>query len=125
MEKKRAEGLVTGDTLFARVENRAVVIIDDLISTGTTISRAARVCLDQGAARVFAAATHGLFVGDAEQVVAAPGLSKTVVTDTVPPFRLDPKLVEQKVVVLSAASLFADAIKAIHEGGSIAAIQGG
>jgi ribose-phosphate pyrophosphokinase len=125
MEKNRAQGLVTGNTLFARVENRAVVIIDDLISTGTTMSRAARACLDQGASRVFAAATHGLFVGDADQMVAAPGLSKTVVTDTVPPFRLDPKLVEQKVVVLSVAPLFVDAIKAIHEGGSIAALQGG
>src|SRR5919109_496077 len=119
MEKKRAEGLVSGETLFAQVENRVVVIIDDLISTGTTMGRAVRACLDRGAARVFAAATHGLFVGDADQVVAVPGLSKAVVTDTVPPFRLDPKLVEQKVVVLSVASLFADAIKAIHEGGSI------
>jgi ribose-phosphate pyrophosphokinase len=71
-----------------------------------------------------AAATHGLFVGDADQVVAAPGLSKTVVTDTVPPFRLEPKLVRQKVVVLSAAPLFADAIKAIHTGGSIAELLG-
>jgi len=124
MEKKRALGRVSGQTLFAQVEGRAVVIVDDLISTGTTMGRAARSCLDQGATRVFAAATHGLFVGDAHEVVAAPSLAKTVVADTVPPFRLDPGLVAQKLVVRSVAPLFADAIKAIHGGGSIVALLG-
>jgi ribose-phosphate pyrophosphokinase len=124
MEKKRARGKVSGETLFAQVENRTVVIIDDLISTGTTMSRAARACLDQGATRVFAAATHGLFIGDAHEVVAAPSLASTVVTDTVPPFRLDPGLVAQKLVVLSVAPLFADAIEAIHGGGSIVELLG-
>jgi ribose-phosphate pyrophosphokinase len=124
MEKKRALGKVSGETLFAQVEGRAVVIIDDLISTGTTMGRAAITCLDQGATRVFAAATHGLFIGGVHEVVAAPSLAATVVTDTVPPFRLDPGLVAQKLVVLSAAPLFADAIKAIHTGGSIVALFG-
>jgi ribose-phosphate pyrophosphokinase len=123
MEKRRVLGKVSGETLFARVNNQAVVIIDDLISTGTTMGRAARACLDQGATRVFAAATHGLFIG-AHAVVAADSLAKTVVSDTVPPFRLDPGLVAQKLVVLSVAPLFADAIKAIHSGGSIAALLG-
>ena len=124
MEKKRAHGKVTGETLFAQVESRTVVIIDDLISTGTTVGRAARTCLEQGASRVFAAATHGLFIGDAHAVVAAPSLAGTVVTDTVPPFRLDAGLVAQKLVVLSVAPLFADAIKAIHGGGSIVELLG-
>lgn len=124
MEKRRALGKVSGETLFAEVQDRAVVIIDDLISTGTTMGRAARACLDQGATRVFAAATHGLFIGAAHEIVAAPSLAKTVVTDTVPPFRLDQGLVEQKLVVLPVAPLFADAIKAIHGGGSIAALLG-
>ncbi len=124
MEKWRERGRVSGDTLFAHVENRAVVIFDDLISTGTTMGRAVHACLEHGASRVFAAATHGLFIGPARELVAAPSLAKTVVTDTVPPFRLDPGLVEQKLVVLPAAPLFADAIKAIHGGGSIAALLG-
>ncbi len=125
MEKRRAHGKVSGDTLFAQVENKAVVIIDDLISTGTTMGRAAQACLDQGATGVYAAATHGLFIGGANEVLAAPTLSKTVVTDTIPPFRLDPGVVEQKLVVLSAAPLFAGAIKAIHSGGSIVELLGG
>jgi ribose-phosphate pyrophosphokinase len=125
MEKRRARGDVSGESLFAQVESKAVVIIDDLISTGTTMGRAARACLDQGATRVFAAATHGLFIGGAAQLIAASGLAKTVVTDTVPPFRLDPRLVEQELVVLSAAPLFARAIQAIHGGGSLADLLDG
>jgi ribose-phosphate pyrophosphokinase len=124
MEKRRVLDRVSGDTLFAQVEDRAVVIVDDLISTGTTMGRAVRACLEQGAKRVFAAATHGLFIGAAHEMVAAPALAKTVVTDTVPPFRLHPGLVEQKLVVLPAAPLFADAIKAVHSGGSIVALLG-
>jgi ribose-phosphate pyrophosphokinase len=125
MEKRRALGKVSGETLFAQVENKAVVIIDDLISTGTTMGRAARACLDQGATGVYAAATHGLFIGGANEVLAAPSLSKTVVTDTIPPFRLEPGVVAQKLEVLSAAPLFAGAIKAIHSGGSIVELLGG
>jgi ribose-phosphate pyrophosphokinase len=124
MEKRRALGEVSGATLFAQVENKVVVIIDDLISTGTTMGRAARACLDQGAVRVYVAASHGLFIGGANDVVAGPALAKTVVTDTVPPFRLDPQVVEQKLVVVSVAPLFADAIKAIHTDGSITALLG-
>ena len=49
-----------------------------------------------------------------------PALEKVVVTNTIPPFRLDPHLVNTKLVVLDAAALFAEAITRIHTGGSIA-----
>jgi ribose-phosphate pyrophosphokinase len=42
-----------------------------------------------------------------------------VITDTVPPFRLDPALVRERIVTLSTAPLFAEAIRRIHEGGSL------
>ncbi len=119
MEKQRALGRVSGETLFADVRGKTVVIIDDLISTGTTMARAAKACQDQGATRVYAAATHGVFVGGANEVVGGPAFERTVVCDTVPPFRLDPAVVRDKLVALDAARLFADAIRAIHEGGSI------
>ena len=48
-----------------------------------------------------------------------PALEKVVVTNTIPPFRLDPPLVNTKLVVLDAAGLFAEAISRIHTGGSI------
>lgn len=119
MEKQRSRGVVSGEALVGDVRGRTTLIIDDLIGTGTTLLRAARACRASGAARVFAAATHGLFFGKAGEVVADPLLDGLVVADTVPPFRLDPALVEQKVTVLDGAGLFAEAVRRIHAGGSI------
>jgi ribose-phosphate pyrophosphokinase len=119
MEKQRSSGVVSGESLVGAVEGRTVIVIDDLISTGTTLLRAAKASRKLGASKVYAAATHGLFVGDANRVLAEPAMDEIVVTNTVPPFRLDPKLVGKKVRVLDAAELFAPAIARIHDGGSL------
>jgi ribose-phosphate pyrophosphokinase len=119
MEKQRSAGVVSGETLVGDVEDRAVIVIDDLISTGTTLARAARVCRSLGALRTAAAATHGIFVGDANRLLADPALESVVVTNTLPPFRLDPDLVRSKIRILDTAPLFAEAIARIHGGGSL------
>lgn len=124
MEKRRSRGVVSGEALYADVEGRTVIVIDDLISTGTTLLRAAMAARQRGARKVFAAATHGLFTGDASRAVAHLALDKVVVTDTVPPFRLDPQIARDKLVVLGAAGLFAEAIRRINEGGSIVELLG-
>jgi len=119
MEKQRARGVVSGETLFAEVRGRTVVIIDDLISTGTTIARAGQACREHGAERVFAAASHGAFAAKAADALSGNVFEKLVVTDSLPPFRLPPDLVRNKLIVLDAAALFAAAVKRIHEGGSL------
>lgn len=118
-EKYRSGGIVSGDMLVGDVKGKVAIIIDDLISTGTTLVRTARTCRDLGATNVFAAATHGLFAGDANAVLADSALERIVVTDTVTPFRLQEGTVKEKVAVLSSAALFAEAIHRIHTGGSI------
>jgi ribose-phosphate pyrophosphokinase len=119
MEKYRARGVGSGETLIADVKDSSVIIIDDLISSGTTIARAAAACRAAGANRVYAAATCGLFAGDANAILRADAIDRIAVTDTVPPFRLDSALVEEKLTVLDSTQLFAAAIERIHEGGSI------
>ncbi len=119
MEKRRSGGVVSGETIVGDVANRTVVIVDDLISTGTTIQRAAAACRALGATAVYAAATHGLFMGGSERVVADPVFEKIVVTDSVPPFRLAAALSEKKLAVLDVTPLFAEAIRRVHAGGSI------
>lgn len=119
MEKRRSRGVVTGETLYGEVEGRVAIIIDDLISTGTTILRAANAARAMGSTKVYAAASHGLFVGEANRVVADRVFERVVVTDTIPPFRLKPEVVADKLVVLDAAALFAEAIRRIHTGGSL------
>ena len=119
MEKRRALGEVTGERLYAEVDRKTVIMIDDIIGSGTTIERAANACLNAGAMQVFVAATHGLFVDRAGEVISGGVIARTLVTDSVPPFRLDPMTIEARVTVLTAAPLFADAIRAIHDNGSI------
>ena len=121
-EKHRSEDIVTGDLLVGDVAGRIAIVIDDLIGAGTTIQRTAAACRARGAISVHAAATHGLFVGAAPQLLADPALAGIVVTDTVPPFRLPQGPVRDKLVVLPTASLFAEAIACMHDGGSLTAL---
>ena len=119
MEKQRARGIVSGEKLFAEVRGQTVIIIDDLISTGTTIARAGKAVREHGAVRVFAAASHGAFAARAADVLGGGVFEKIIVTDSLPPFRLPPAFARDTLVTLDAAALFASAIKRIHEGGSL------
>jgi ribose-phosphate pyrophosphokinase len=86
--------------------------------------RAAEACLAGGAAGLFAFAAHGLFTGEAATALGDERLARIIVTDSVPPFRLAPELIGGRVEIVSAAPLFAGAIKALSGGGSIAALLG-
>lgn len=119
MEKYRSAGIVSGEAVVGEVANRTAIIIDDLISSGTTLARAAQNCRAHGANKVYAAATHGVFAGAADQALSHPALEKVAITSTIPPFRLDPEVVRTRLVVLDAAKLFAEAIGRIHNDESI------
>ncbi len=119
MEKFRSAGVVSGEALVGEVRGKTAIILDDLISTGTTLRRAVKACQRQGAEHILAAATHGLFVGSADALLAEEALEELLVADTVPPFRLDPSLAREKLTVIESAGLFAEAIRRIHTGGSI------
>ena len=122
-EKHRSEGVVSGSMLVGDVAGRDAIVIDDMISTGGTLARTAQLCRRHGAARVVAAATHGLFAGEAGKVLADPDLDALVVTDTVPPFRLPPDGVRAKLTVLDGSGLFAEAIRRLHGGGSLSELM--
>lgn len=122
-EKYRSGDVVSGDMLVGDVKGKDAIIIDDLISTGTTLARTARTCIELGAARVMATATHGLFMGDAHRILADPALERIVVTDTVPPFRLPEGATKDKLTVLGSSALFAEAVRRLHAGGSLAELM--
>jgi ribose-phosphate pyrophosphokinase len=118
-EKYRARGEVTGELLVGDVADRVALIVDDLISTGGTILRAARACKAAGAKAVHAVATHGLFMGGAPEMFAEPALTQIIVTNSVPPINVDRAQVGAKLTVLEVAPLFAEAIRRSHTGGSL------
>jgi ribose-phosphate pyrophosphokinase len=117
MEKQRSSGVVSGGRLVGEVTGRTVIIIDDLISSGTTLARAAAAC--RGARRIYAAASHGLFAQKAGEILGASAIGEIVVTDTVPPFRIESSAARGKMKIVSTAPLFAEAIRRMHSGGSI------
>lgn len=119
MEKYRSSGVVSGEKVTGEVKNKTVLIIDDLISTGGTIARSAEVCKKAGAGKVIALATHGLFTGKPDETLQNDALQQIIITNTIPPFRLEHTRIKEKLTVLNIAPLFAEAIKRMQEGGSL------
>jgi ribose-phosphate pyrophosphokinase len=118
MEKHRSKGVVSGEQFVGDVKGKVALIVDDLISTGTTILRTALTCREHGAKKVYAAASHGVFTGAANEVLANAAFDKVIVTNTIPPFRLDSQAARAKLEILDATPLFAAAIRCIHTGGA-------
>jgi ribose-phosphate pyrophosphokinase len=122
MEKERpaqqvAEiGYVVGD-----VKGKTAVLVDDMIDTAGTLCAAAETVLEEGAARVIAAATHGVFSGPAFERLEESGIERIVVTDTIP---LRPGAPEN-IDVLSTAGTFADSIRRIFTDDSVSEIFAG
>jgi ribose-phosphate pyrophosphokinase len=115
MEKYRSSGVVSGELLAGDVRGKIAIIVDDLISTGGTLIRAAKACRAAGATRIFAAAAHGLFVGGATELFATPTLDTITVANTVPPFRVAPEVATQRLTVIDASESIARAISSCHD----------
>ena len=101
------------------VEGRSCVLVDDMIDTGGTISKAVQVVLDAGAKDVIVAATHGVLSGPAVDRLSTCGAREIVVTDTLP-------IPDSKrfgcLTVLPIAPLLARAIKAVFDDGSVTSL---
>ncbi|MBW2240789.1 MAG: ribose-phosphate pyrophosphokinase [Deltaproteobacteria bacterium] len=109
-EKAQATNLI-GD-----VEGKTALIIDDEIASGGTMMEATRFVLDRGAIGVEAACVHPVLSGKAVERIEASPLTSLVVTDTIP---IPPEKRSDKIEVRSIAALFANAIRAIHDGSSV------
>ncbi len=115
MEKSRSEGVVAGSILAGEVRGKVAVIVDDLISTGGTLVRAAKACRAAGATRVFTAAAHGLFVAGARELMEEAAIDGIVVANTVPPFRLSAEHAA-RLTILDASDAAAGAISSSRAG---------
>jgi len=96
--------------LIGSVEGKDVILLDDMIATGGTITDAARMCRNHGAQKIIIAATHGIFAGPALQRLVDSEVDQVIVTDSVCPQSEYPPLIE----ILSVAPLLAEAIHRIH-----------
>jgi ribose-phosphate pyrophosphokinase len=112
-KRRQSSTKVTMSAIVGDVKDKTVLMFDDMITTGGTVSEASRILMDHGAKAVHIAATHGIFAGNAVERMAKSPIEKIVITDTVPlDSRLDP--IRERLVVLSVADLLGEAIKRIH-----------
>jgi ribose-phosphate pyrophosphokinase len=81
-DRRTGQTIQTGKGL--NVKGQAVIIFDDIISTGGTIVGAAKILRELGAARIFTACVHPLLIGDAEKRILDAGVEEIVGTDSVP-----------------------------------------
>jgi ribose-phosphate pyrophosphokinase len=109
-------GYVIGD-----VKGKTAVIVDDMIDTAGTLAAAAKTVLEEGASRVYAAATHAIFSGSAFENLAASDFEEIVVTDTIP---IGPDR-PANVRVLPCAELLTDSIRRIFVDDSVSEVFGG
>jgi ribose-phosphate pyrophosphokinase len=104
------------------IEGRLCVVIDDMIDTGGTVSKAVQALLHQGASDVIVAATHGVLSGPASERLASCGAREVIFTDTlpIPDWKRFPKM-----SVLPIAPLLARAIHEVFDDGSVTSLFDG
>ena len=112
--KSRAKAnVVSKITAIGEVEGKNIIIVDDMIDTAGTLTKAADVLMDMGAASVRACATHGILSGAAFDNINASKLKEVFITDTIPlPSR--PGLDTSKIKVMSMTGTFASIIRKVY-----------
>ncbi|MFZ1730964.1 MAG: ribose-phosphate pyrophosphokinase [Bacteroidota bacterium] len=106
--------------IIGQVDDRNVLLVDDMIDTGGTFASAVLALKKAGARNVYGACTHAVFSGSAPEKILESGVSKILVTDTIP---LRKEMQETGLVeVQSVSSLFAEAIKRTHLHQSISSL---
>lgn len=101
-------------TIIGNVEGKNVVLVDDLVDTGGTLCKAAKIIMEQGAKSVRAVCTHPVLSGKAYENINNSVLEELVVSDSIPL-----KQQSDKIRVLTVAELFAKAIDNVTSDGSI------
>jgi ribose-phosphate pyrophosphokinase len=117
MDKKRSQGVVSGTLFAGDVAGRRVIILDDLISSGSTVLRAVSACRRAGATRVDVAATHASFAAEAQRLFDDSNPDKpdsVIVTDSVPLGESFSAYRNRSLHVVSIASAFAEAIRELE-----------
>ena len=112
-QRKRANEIESMNVI-GEVEGQDIVLVDDLIDTAGTLTKAAKLIMDKGARSVRAVCTHPVLSGKAYENIENSVLDELIVCDTIPL-----KHQSSKIKVLSVAELFSKAISNVNEHGSI------
>ncbi len=112
--KSREKANVVGSmTAIGEVEGRNIIIIDDMIDTAGTITKAADMLMEKGAKSVRALATHAVLSGPAYERIASSKLVEVILSDTIP-LTDNPEIDKSKIKIISVAEIFADVINKVY-----------
>lgn len=117
--KLKGNQYVATSMLVGDVKDKVCVLIDDLVDTSYTITRAAKLLKDEGAKYVYALVTHGVFSGDAINRLNKSSIDKIITTNSVPQKENVEILGKDKIEVLDVSRILAEAIRRIHNGESV------
>ncbi|WP_445383273.1 ribose-phosphate pyrophosphokinase [Robiginitalea sp. IMCC44478] len=113
--KQRAKAnVISHMELIGDVQDKNVVLVDDMVDTAGTLTKAADLMMERGAKSVRAITTHGLLSGNAYERIEKSKLEELIITDSIPI-----EIKSEKVKVLSCADLFADVMHRVHHNTSI------
>ena len=106
--------------VIGEVKGRDVVILDDMVDTGGTLVRSVEALKAEGAQRILAACTHPVLSGQAVDRIEKSALEQLIVTNTIPIKEAHQE--SSKIMVLSVAALFGEAIRRINQGQSVSSL---
>jgi ribose-phosphate pyrophosphokinase len=123
-KSRKSATKVTMNKIVGDVAGKTILMFDDMIATGGTIAEASLILKENGAGKIYVAATHGVFAGKAiDRMVDAP-IERLIITDTIPASdRLAP--LKDRLTILSVAPLMGEAIKRIHLNQSVSDVLKG
>ena len=113
-KQREKANIISHMELIGNVKGKNVILVDDMVDTAGTLTKAADLMKERGAISVRAICTHALLSGDAYQKIEGSQLEELIVTDSIPA-----KVRHPKVKVLSCAPLFAEVMKNVHYNQSI------
>jgi ribose-phosphate pyrophosphokinase len=105
--------------LIGELNNRDVLIIDDMIDTAGTLVNAAKAAFEKGARSVIAIATHGVLSGEAIKRLEKSQINKIIITDTI---EISNEKRIDKLKIVSVSKVFSEAVSRIHKGESVSAL---
>jgi len=113
-KQREKANVISHMELIGDVKGKNVILVDDMVDTAGTLTKAADLMMERGAISVRAICTHALLSGNAYEKIESSKLEELIVTDSIPPIISHPK-----VKVLSCAPLFAEVMRNVHYNQSI------
>ena len=108
-KQREKANIISHMELIGDVEGKNVILVDDMVDTAGTLTKAADLMMERGAISVRAICTHALLSGNAYEKIESSKLEELIVTDSIPP-----RISHPKVKVLSCAPLFAEVMQNVH-----------